>query len=224
MTTACSDIIARAGSFNALNSALTGDSVEMLSRIRADQQRIFTAIAGKTRDRFKTTAALVSTSGSSGRSLSLSGVTSPIERILKLTLADGREASQVDELDTEAELSPRYFVRGTTLYEVANDWSAAAGPVSATLLYVYSAAPISLTGGLAQNVSIPDEWTDILVIPLAAYLHTKDPGRDTSEYDKLADMLDEAQQGFVNYLTAYGGITSTRFSIPNPLRTQAKAK
>jgi hypothetical protein len=224
VSTTCTDVIARAGSFNALNGALTGDSVEMLSRIRADQQQIFTAIAGKTRDRFKTTSPLNSSVGSSGRTFGLSGVTPPIERILKLTLADGREACQVDELDTDAELPPRYYVRGTTLYEVSNDWSAASGAVTATLLYVYGATAITLAGGLAQVVSIPDEWTDVLVIPLAAYLHTKDPGRDPSEFEKLADMLDEAQQGFVNYLTAYGGITSTRFSIPNPLRTQAKGK
>jgi hypothetical protein len=224
VTTSCADIIARAGSFNALNSALTGDAVEMLSRIRADQQRIFTAVAGQTRDRFKGVSVLSSGTGSSARAFDLSGVTPPIERILKLTLADGREASQVDELDTAAELSPRYFVRGTTLYEVSNDWSAVSGAVTATLVYVFGATAISPTGGLAQNVTIPDEWIDVLVIPLAAYLHTKDPGRDPSEYEKLVGMLDEAQQGFVNYLTAYGGITSTRFSIPNPLRTQAKAK
>jgi hypothetical protein len=224
VSTSCSDIVARARSFNALNTALTTDTAEMLSRVRADQQRVFTAVAGLTRDRFKTTASLNSTGGASGRSFDLSAVTPPIERVLKLTLGDGREASQIDELDTDAELSPRYFVRGQSLVEVSNDWSATSGTVSATLVYVYGATSISVSGALTQLVSIPDEFIDVLVIPLAAYLFQKDPGRDAGEWDRLAAMLDEAQNGFVSYLQAYGGITSTRFVIPNPLRTQAKGK
>jgi hypothetical protein len=43
VTTSCSDVVSRARSFNALNTALTTDTVEMLSRIKADQQRVFTA-------------------------------------------------------------------------------------------------------------------------------------------------------------------------------------
>lgn len=223
MTTTCSDIVDRATKFNALNTPLTTDVAEMLSRIRADQQRIFTAVAGVTRDRFKTTASLTSSVGTSGRTFSLATLSPPVERVLKLTLGDGREVNPVDELDTDAELAPRYFVRGTSLVEVSSDWGAA-GAKTATLVYVYGATTISTTGTLSQAVSIPDEWTDLLVIPLAAYLHVKDPGRDPNEYERLASMLDDVQQGFVSYLTSYGGITAQRFVIPNPLRGQSKGK
>ena len=221
MSTTAQDIVTRAQQFNTLNTGLTTDSAEMLSRIRADQQRIFTAIAGQTRDRFKTTASLTSSSGASGRVFDLSAVTPPIERVLLLTLGDGRIVSPVDELDPDAELAPRYFVRGQSLIEVTNDWGTS-GAKSATLVYVYGATTITPTGSLTQVITIPDEFIDCLVLPLAGYLAQKDPGRDPGEIERLAMMLDDAQQLFTEYLTNYGGIQSTRFVIPNPLRAASK--
>lgn len=221
MTTTCQDIVNRAQDFNTLNVGLTTDSTEMLSRIRADQQRIFTAIAGQTRDRFKTTAALTSNAAASGRVFDLSTVTPPIERVLQVTLGDGRIVSPVDELDTDAELAPRYFVRGQSLIEVGADWGTS-GAKSATLVYVYGATPITITGSLTQVVTIPDEFVDVLVLPLAGYLAQKDPGRDPGELARLAAMLDDANDHLVQFLTNYGGITSTRFVIPNPLRSASK--
>jgi hypothetical protein len=114
MTTTCQTIVDRAKSTSPLNSALASDRAEMLSRIRADQQELFTVLAGRSRDRFQATAALASTSGSSARVFTLSAITPPVERVLLLTLGDGRDASQVDVLDIDAELAPRYFVRGQT--------------------------------------------------------------------------------------------------------------
>jgi hypothetical protein len=221
MATTCNDIISRAQSFNTLNQGLTSVSTEMLSRIRADQQTLFTSVAGLARDRFKTTAALISSSGASGRSFDISAITPVVERSLKLTLGDGREVFQVDELDTDAELAPRYFVRGLTLIEVGNDWGTT-GSKTATLLYVYGATSLSITGSLTQAVSVPDEWTDLLVIPLAMYLNRKDPGRDPQEYADLGAALDETQQAFVSYLTNFGGIQSTRFVQPTPASTPNK--
>ena len=221
MTTTAQDIVTRAQQFNTLNTGLTTDSAEMLSRIRADQQRIFTAIAGVTRDRFKTTASLTSSAGSSGRTFDLSAVSLPIERVLMLTLGDGSIVSPVDELDVEAELAPRYFVRGTSLIEVDDDWGTS-GAKTATLVYVYGPTDIDPTGSLTQAVTVPDSFTDTLVLPLAGYLAQKDPGRDPGEIARLAAMLDDANSALVQFLTNYVGITSTRFVIPNPLKSASK--
>lgn len=221
MTTTAQDIITRAQQFNTLNTGLTSDSAEMLSRIRADQQRVFTAIAGQTRDRFKTTASLTSSTGSSARTFDLSAVDPPIERVLKVMLGDGRECYAVDELDTDAELAPRYFVRGQTLVEVGSDWGSS-GSKTATLSYVYGATTIDIDGSLDQDVTVPDEFTDVLVLPLAGYLAQKDPGRDPGEMERLALMLDEANDHFTQYLTNYGGTTASRFVLPNPLRESGR--
>lgn len=215
MSTTCSDIVARAQSFNTLNQGLTSDSTEMLSRIRADQQALFTGVAGLTRDYFQTTASLSSTGGASGRQFDLSALSPPNERVLLLTLGDGRDCSEVDILDIDAELAPRYIARGTKLVEVSNDWGAS-GSKTATLTYVYGAAAISISGSLSQTVSIPDEWTDLLVLPLAKYLAQKDPGRDPNEIVNLAAMQDEREQQFVSFLTSYSGIKSVRVIPPTP--------
>lgn len=229
MTTTCQTIVDRAKSFSPLNSALASDRAEMLSRIRADQQAIFTRLAGQTRDRFQTTGALTSSSASSGRVLTLSTLlTPPVERVLKVTLQDGREANQVDVLDVEAELSPRYFVRGQTLIEVGNDWATASGPVAATIVYVYGMTDIDPAGALTQLVTVPDQWIDLLVLPLARYFFQKDPGRDAAEDARLAELLGSFDDrtgrrgAFLDYLENYGGVESRRFIQPSAAESRKR--
>jgi hypothetical protein len=48
------------------------------------------------------------------------------------------------------------------------------------------------------------------------YFHTKDPGRDPSEYDRINDEHQQTWQAFLSYLTNYGGVKSQRFDIPAP--------
>lgn len=220
MTTTCQTIVDRAKSTSPLNSALASDRAEMLSRIRSDQQELFTRLAGMTRDRFQQSTSVNSSSGSSGRVIDLSALALPLERVLKLTLQDGREANQVDILDLEAELSPRYTVRGTSLIEVSNDWATVTGPVSGTLVYVYGMTDVDPAGALTQNISVPDQWIDLLVLPLSMYFFQKDPGRDDNEYARLATMLGDFDErsgrrgAFLDYLENYGGVESRRFIQP----------
>ena len=222
MSTSCADIISRAQDFSPLNVPLTSDTGEMLSRIRADQKAIFSAVAAETIDYFQASQTLTSSGGSSGRTLDLTGLTLPLERILTATLQDGRSLSAVHPMDVDAELSPRYTVRGQTLVEVSNDWGAS-GTKSVTLLYVYGPTDIDPNGNTTQVVTLPDQWTDLLVIPLAMYLFQKDPGRDPGEYDRLTNMNDEKQQAFMGYLKSFGGIESQRFIIGNPITESKKS-
>lgn len=219
MTTTCSTIVSRAQSFNPLNSSLASDRGEMLSRIRADQQTLFTSMAGLARGRYQASESLTSSNASSARTFSLASLTNPMERLLKVVLQDGREANQVDILDTDAELAPRYTVAGTTLTEVSNDWSASSGAVTATFTYVYGPTDIDPSGDLAQIVSVPDPWADLLVLPLAFYLFQKDPGRDATEGQRIQAMLDERQQAWMAYLNQYAGVETQRFIQPTPPQT-----
>lgn len=227
MSTTCQTVVTRATAMSAMNAALADDRAEMLSRIRADQQALFTGVAGLTRDRFKRSVPVTSSSGSGGRTISLTGLsdaaTYPVERVLKLTLASGAEVSQVDELDTDAELAPRYFVRGTTLVEVGNDWNTVnAAVVGGTLVYVYGPADIDPTGDYTQVVTVPDQWLDLLVLPLAMYLHQKDAGRDPAEYERLRSMHEAREAAFLSYLGNYGGTEAKRFDLPAPRRSSGK--
>lgn len=222
MSTTCQAIYVRAKRFHPKNDEQLPAPSEVLARIEAEQQALYATIAAGTRDRFKTTATLTSTSGASARSVDLSTLSTPLVRLLKVSLPDGTEVSQVDELDTDAELSPRYFVRAQTLVEVSNDWSATSGPVTLSLVYVYGPTALTVTGeDYTQLVSIPDQWTDLLVIPLAMYFHEQDSGnRDPAEYDRMKAKLADRQEAFVAYLQAYGGIEARRFNVPNPTGTK----
>lgn len=222
MTTTAQDLIARAKSYSPLNASLATDPVEMLTRIQQDQQRIFTAAAGISTERFQATQSLTSTSGSSGRVVDLTTLSLPLERLLTVTTPSGEEARKVSVQDTDAELAPRYLVRGRTLVEVGNDWSATSGTVSLAIVYVYGATPITVTGGTSQVMSLPDEWIDLLIKPLAMYFHTKDPGRDPSEYDRLSTEYQATWTAFMAYLTDFGGLSSERFAIPAPSPTGLK--
>ena len=205
MTTTAQQIVSRAQAMSALNTPLTSDSGVMLSRIRADQQAVFSGVFGQIGDRFQATASLTSTSGASGRTVDLSALTPPLGRVLTLTLASGARVRQVDVQDQDSKHAPRYYARGLTLVEVSNDWSTATGTVSLTLNYVTGPTDIDPTGSLTQTVSVPDSWTDLLVLPLAMAVANADPGRDPAEYARLDALYQARIAAFRVYLGSYAG-------------------
>jgi|SRR6185312_681538 len=219
MSTTVQNCIDRAKSFSPLNASLASDPVEMTTRVQQMQQRIFTAVASLPasmvgRSRFSQSDTLTSSSGSSSRTVDLTTATKPVERLLRVALS-GVEVLPVLEFDSWAQLSPRYFIRGQTLYEVSSDWGAS-GTASLTVLYCYGATAITPTGGTTQTVSIPDEWIDVLVKPLAMYFHTKDPGRDPMEYQSLDAEYTQTWNGFLAYVTNYAGELNLNAQLPPP--------
>jgi hypothetical protein len=221
VTTLCQDIVNRARAFSLLNPSLTTDTAEMLSRIRTDQRELCTMVAAASRDFFQTVATPKSSAAPQNRVVDLAALELPVERILKVELPGGGEVSQVDILDPDAELAPRYTVRGYQLVEWLKEWDTATnGQVTLTVTYVYAPTDILATGTLAQPVSIPDEWTDLLVLPLAAYLCHKDVGREESEYQRIVAMLAAKQAAFLEFLGHYGGVEARRFDLPKPIGTK----
>lgn len=215
MATTCQNVIDRAKTFSPLNVSLTTDPVEMVVRVQQMQQRVFTAIAPLNAARFSVVATPNSTSASSNRTVDLSPLSPPVERVRRVALPSGVDVDQVTEMDPNAELAPRYFPRGQKLYEVGSDWGAT-GVVVMTILYAYGATPITATGGTSQAISLPDEWADVLIIPLARYLHTKDPGRDPIEYQNLTTQYGEAWTAFLGYVTNYDGELMRSKLLPAP--------
>lgn len=220
MSVTCQIVYARARAFSPRPPLVIPSTHEILARIQSDQQALFTATSHLARDRFKHTESLTSTSGSSARTVDLTGTTYPLERVLRVTLAD-EEVSQVDELDQDGELAPRYFVRGLTLVEVGTDWGSS-GTKSLSLTYAYGPTDIDPEGALTQTITVPDAWADLLVLPLAMYLCTKDPQPNPAEYEKLARSLDERQAAYLEYLQGYGGVAARRFDLPTPRRSEQK--
>lgn len=222
MATSCQDVIARAVAFSALNAPLATDAAELCARVAALQQQVWTATVAQHRDPFQTVAAVTTTGGAAGRTVAFADLARPLERLLEFRLVDGTargtEVTQVDPLDLDAELAPRYVVTPDGIAEVDGDWGPA-GARAGRLRYCYAPTPIAPAGGLTQAVSLPDAWADLLVLPLAQYLYQKDPGRDPAEGDRLAAMRAEVEARWDAYLTHRGGVEARRFVQPTPAAT-----
>jgi len=93
--------------------------------------------------------------------------------------------------------------------------------VSLTLLY--SSRPpdldVSALGTLAQLVSIPDRYTDILTYDLGAYLAEKDVGREMAEVVDLLAKRDESLSIWIASAVQFGGTAVYSFEIPSPSTT-----
>lgn len=217
MSTTCQDVINRAKSYSQLNASLASDSVDMLTRIRSIQQRVFTATAQLGRARFTRVQSINSNNAASARTIDLTTLSPALERLLRLTITSGTvELNQVPDLDTDAAFSPRFFIRGTNAVEVGSDWGAS-GIVAVELTYVYGASAITVTASPSSvNVTVPDEWIDVLVVPLAMYLHQRDPGRDPLEGQRLEREYRAAWDAYLQYLTNYGGLAHVPGRMPAP--------
>lgn len=221
MAVTCQTVIDRAKAFSPLNTSLASDPVELVTRIQQIQQRIFTAVASLPvalvgRSRFTQRETLTSSSGSSGRTIALTGATKPVERVVRVTESDGTEVLPVLEFDVWAQRAPRYIHRAQTLVEVGSDWSASTGTVTLTVSYCYGPTAITPSGGTGQTLTLPDEWADLVIKPLAMYFHTKDPGRDPGEYDRLYAEYTQAWNGFLAYVTNYAGEWNLNATLPAP--------
>lgn len=216
MTTTLQQIQDRAVAFSSANglASLVADPSEIINRLAGFERDVYDLATRENRYFFAVSVPVASTAGASARTIALSALALPCGRLLKFVLNDGRTVDQVDIQDLEAELAPRYYVLGTTIYEVSNDWSAATGAVSGVLTYVRLPANLSTVGDLTQTVTLPDEFTDMLELRLAHYLAHKDVGRDPLEIDRLAKMIDEQDENFVSHVTEFAGVESRRFNIP----------
>lgn len=226
MATTCSTILTRAAQYSTANKGLTGDTQEMMRRLVFAQNRVMDRLASLNRFYYATTVTATSTAGASGRSIVLTpGVTNglpngalPVGRLLKLTLPSGTELNQVDVQDLNAELAPRYYPMGKRLYEVNSEWDASsANAVVLTLVYVQRAALIVETADPnTTNVTLDDEFTDLLELDLAAYLAHKDLGRPPDEIARLEGAWESRFQDLLAYVDGIAGVSHHRFIIPSP--------
>jgi hypothetical protein len=217
VTTTLQQVQDRAIAWSAANglTSLTADRALIINRIAADERALFDLATRENRFFFATAVAVISTSGASGRSIPTASLNPPVGRILKLELAGVADPiAQVDPQDTGGEFAPRFYLLGTTIYEVSNDWSASNGTVSGTLTYTKLPAALPTTGDLTQSITLPDEFSDILELRLARYLAHIDVGREDSELEQLDARIEEREADFVSHISKFGGVEAMRFKIP----------
>lgn len=203
------------------NQGVSSDPFDMIMTIRKGQRSVYAMATQANRDYFATNASLTSTTGTAGRVVSLPTNCGRVRSVV-LT-ATQTPISIVDIEDMNGELSPRAFIFGQQLVEVSNDWSASPGPVAILLYFVQSPTDLDPFGDLTQIISLPDDWSHLLILDLATYLAHKDPARDPAEVERLEQMSASAQQDFVSFMTEQGGVKSMRFRLPSPMSDGAPA-
>lgn len=214
MSTSVNDIVQRAIGMSVQNNAssLTSSAPEMITQVGRYQSECYIA-AAKANRYFAGSGTVTSTSAASGRTADLSTLAT-LERIVEARLTSGK-MNRVDLDDPDAELAPRYFVFGTTMYEVDSDWGTS-GAVTITLKFATFPAALSPAGGLSQTLTLPDRWCPIVSTRLAAYLSRKDVGRAPEEADAFEKDAATAMAAMLESLDHYGGTTYRRFISPEP--------
>lgn len=217
MATTCQQIQDRAVAWSTANGlqTLVGDRAEIINRIASDERGLFDLAASENAYYYATATLTTSTSGSSGRTIDTASLSPLVGRILRVDLASGEEIRQVDLRDTDAELAPRYFVRGTTLVEVSNDWSASTGTVNVTVTYMRRPAVLDPDGALSQTVTLEDRFADLLEMKLAWYLAHKDVGREGAELQRLEQQIAARTAEYVRAIQQYAGAETRRFVLPS---------
>lgn len=226
MSVSCQDVLTRAVALSDANQAFANPvPSEILSRLSLAQRVLNARLSQDNRLFYLTTVNVASTAGASGRSVDLAAATFvlPVERVVIAFLPDGTEVSLVDIQDLGAELAPRMYAIGTKLVEVGSDWSAAGGPVTLTIWYVYRQAALSLTGGLTQTLQVPDEFAPYFDYDLALYFNQKDLGRvlaDPDEFKRLTAMQEASYQSLLQFLDHLHGTLQRRFALPVPSKEE----
>ena len=216
MSTSVADVVNRAAAYSVANAAttLTSNTSEMITQVGAAEQDVYTKVAQASRY-FWNTFDGTCTAASSGRTFDTATIGN-VERIVRLTLTDTLQlVNPVDVEDVWAEIAPRYYVLGTTIYEVGSDWGAS-GTVNLTVGYASAPAVLDPTGSALQTVSLPDKYADLLSIKLAVYLAQKDmESRDPAEVQNLSAQYSDRLSSVIDSLGHFSGFVKRRFLNPN---------
>lgn len=215
MATTCSDVVNRAVFHSVANAAttLTSNTTEMIAKIAAFEQDVYTKVARENRF-FWDTFDATSNDDASGRFFD-TATAGNVERLVRVTFTGTDTVVRpVDVEYAAAELAPRYYVLGSMIWEVGSDWGAT-GTVGLTIGYASAPALLDPSGSILQTISLPDKYADLLSIKLAAYLAAKDmESRDPMEVQNLESAYSDRLASVIASLDQFGGIVNRAFISP----------
>ena len=112
------------------------------------------------------------------------------------TLVEGDKVNLIGLRWPDIDLAPRAYVRGRVITEYEGELGVDSSNYVSTLRCFYSPLPVGIAT-LSQTVGLPDEWADMLILPLAKVLAIRDgriqeaPAYD-AEMSGWATLFDEA--------------------------------
>lgn len=193
-------------------------SGEILARLNYAQGRLYTRLAQENRFFYLRSATVASSNAAMNRTLDLSTLNPPIERLMEdgLLLPGGAVVNVVDFQDQGAALAPRAFPTGLVLNEVGSEWGAT-GAITFTVWYVYRPVDLVVTGALTQLMNVPDRFLYYFDYDLAIYCFGKDTGRvaaDPGGLERLAAQQEAVYADLLQYLDHVMGPAIRRFALP----------
>lgn len=203
---------------DANQGALNMTPGETLARLNYARTRLFGRLAQENRYYYLTAGSAGSSNAALNRTLDLSAVTPPIERILAdgILLPGGTPLNIVDFQDQAAALAPRAFPAGLVLHEIGSEWGAA-GIIAFTIWYIYRPVDFVITGALTQDMGLPERFNGYFDYDLAIYMFNRDLGRvqaDPNGLNVLAAQQEAAYADIVQYLDHVIGPVQRRFALP----------
>lgn len=100
----------------------------------------------------------------------------------------------------EIDVAPRAYIRGRKITGFGTELGASTPNMVTVLKVFYSPIPAAVTA-LTQSLTLPDEWTDLVALPLAKTLALRDRRLDEvagidAEYQMVAGLFDEGVLAF----------------------------
>jgi len=136
-------------------------------------------------------------------------------------VAVGDKVNLIRKTRPELEIAPRAYLRGKVVTGYGTELGAATANMVTSLKVYYSPIPAAMTS-LTQSVVIDDEWTDLLVLPLAKSFAMRD-GRD-QEAQLIQQEYDDTWADFAAGVMVYDhGVKRSLVSVPAiPMPQQAQ--
>jgi len=115
----------------------------------------------------------------------------------------------------ELQVAPRAYIRGQTIYEYGTDLSDDNVDYVDTLTVFYSEMPAAVTT-VSQALTLPDEWADLIIVPLARILAIRD--HRPEEVPVLDQEYNSLMATFIDHVSVYDH-SATRPLIAVPAAT-----
>jgi len=136
------------------------------------------------------------------------------------TVSVGDEINLVDFRYPNLQISPRAYVRGRRLYDWNNELSTNGSNYVSQVKVYYSQLPAAITT-MTQSINLPDEWIDLLIVPLARILSLRDKREEEAqffdqEYQLLIGQFQEEMLVYEYGATrALGAVPAIPFAPPS---------
>lgn len=127
-------------------------------------------------------------------------------------VAIGDKVNLISVRFKEMQVAPRAYIRDRKIFQVGDELGDGGAAFVDTLTIFYSKLPTAITT-LSQALTLPDEWADLVVLPLARVLAIRD--RRADEAQVINEEFNFVFQSFIQEVGSFDhGATRPLIAIP----------